>query len=196
MKLAIILGSTRPQRQTSKLAAWVFNKAQKMPSIEAEMLDLQDYPLPFFDEPMSPRYNPKRQLSAAAQKWLTKLESFDAYIIVTPEYNHSIPAVLKNALDYIDWQISKKPLAIVSHGSAGGARAAGHLKQIISENRGVAISSNLALTMRIGEIFDENGTLAEEVAKQPHGPETVLQNLLQELQWYSDALLSARLKSV
>jgi len=192
MKLAVILGSIRHGRHTEKLAKWVVKEAQKQPDIEVELLDLKDYVLPFFEESASPRFNPVRQPSPQAKKWLDKLQENDAYIIVTPEYNHSIPGVLKNALDYPDWQVSKKPFAIVSHGSTGGARAAGHLKQIISEIRGVVISSNVALTMRVSEIFDENGTLAEEIDTQDYGPKFSLHNSLDELKWYSDALVTAR----
>ncbi len=194
MKLGIILGTTRQGRHTEKLAKWALDKASKMPDIEAELLDLKDYPMPFFEEPASPRFNPDRNPNSVAKKWLNKLLEKDAFIVVTPEYNHSIPGVLKNALDYLDWQVSKKPFAIISHGSAGGARAAGHLKHIISEIRGVVISTNVTLTMRVSEIFDENGTLAEEIAAKEYGPDASLHNSLDELKWYSDALATARSK--
>ncbi|HSW37639.1 MAG TPA: NAD(P)H-dependent oxidoreductase [Candidatus Saccharimonadales bacterium] len=195
MKLAIILGSTRPGRHSAKLAEWVVNNAKGVEGAKVELLDLQDYPLPFFDEEASPRFNPERHPNEAAKKWLAKLEEFEAYIIVTPEYNHSIPAVLKNALDYIDWQVKYKPFAIVSHGSAGGARAASHLKHVISEIRAVVIPTNLALTMRVSETFDENGTASEEVAERLAGPSATLQALLAELEWFSDALMEAKTKT-
>src|SRR5258707_837668 len=131
MKLAVILGTVREGRHTEKLAKWVLEEAKKLPDTQVELLDLKDYPMPFFDEPVSPRFNPNRQPKPEVKKWLDKLQEQDAFVVVTPEYNHSIPGVLKNSLDYIDWQVSKKPFAIVSHGSAGGARAAGHLKHII-----------------------------------------------------------------
>ncbi|HSX53465.1 MAG TPA: NAD(P)H-dependent oxidoreductase [Patescibacteria group bacterium] len=195
MKLAVILGTTRQGRHTEKLAKWVLEKAKTLPDTEVELLDLKDYPMPFFEEPVSPRFNPDRKPLPIAKKWLDKLLEQDAYIIVTPEYNHSIPGVLKNALDYLDWQVSKKPFAIVSHGSAGGARATSHLKHIISEIRAVVISSNVALTMRVSEVFDENGTLAEEFAAQEYGPDASLATSLNELKWYSDALSTARAQS-
>jgi len=195
MKVGVILGTVREGRHTEKLAKWVVKEAQKRSNVEVELLDLKDYPLPFFEEPVSPKFNPDRHPSAAAKKWLDKLAEKDAYIVVSPEYNHSIPGVLKNALDYTDFQVAKKPFALVTHGSAGGARGASHLKHIISEIRGMTISSNVALTMRVSEVFDEHGTLAEEIAGQEYGPVTSLNNSIDELLWYSDALATARSKS-
>lgn len=195
MKVAIILGTVRQGRHTEKLAKWVVKHAESRENVEVELLDLADYPLPFFEEPVSPKYNPDRRPSPEAKKWLDKLGSFDAYVVVTPEYNHSIPGVLKNALDYTDFQVMRKPFALVTHGTAGGARAAAHLKDILSEIRGMVISTNVALTMRVSEVFDEHGTLAEEIASQEYGPAASLSNTLDELTWYSNALSAARAKN-
>jgi len=195
MKVAVILGTIRQGRHTEKLAKWVLANASSREGVEVELLDLADYPLPFFEEPVSPKYNPDRQPSPEAKKWLDKLAQFDAYVVVTPEYNHSIPGVLKNALDYTDFQVMRKPFALVTHGTAGGARAAAHLKDILSEIRGMVISTNVALTMRVSEVFDEHGTLAEEIAAQEYGPTASLSNTLDELTWYSNALAAARAKS-
>lgn len=192
MKLAVILGTVRQGRHSENLAKWVVKEAKQMPDTDVTLLDLKDYPMPFFDEPASPRFNPERKLNPIVAKWLAALETADAYVVVTPEYNHSIPGVLKNAMDYTDWQVLRKPFAVVSHGSAGGARAASHLKHIISETRAVPIPNNVALTMRVSEIFDENGTLAEEINAQEYGPKSNLHASLAELKWYSDALATAR----
>lgn len=192
MKIGVILGTIREGRLSERLAIWVVDNVKKLKNVDVELLDLRDYPMPFFNEPRSPKYNPDRQTNKIAKTWLNKLNEQDAYIIVTPEYNHSMTGVLKNALDYTDWQVSKKPFAIVSHGSAGGARAAAHIKNVISEIRGIVISSNLAITMRVGDIFDEKGTLSVEVAKQEYGPHVTLHNMLEELIWYAAALKAAK----
>lgn len=194
MKLSIIVGTTRENRQTLKQAKWVLKAAQARQDVEAELVDLADYPMPFFAEGASPRYNPNRDIDPTAKKWLDKLESADAYIFVTPEYNHSIPGVLKNAFDYIDWQIQKKPAAIVSHGTAGGARAAMHLKEIISEGQAVPIQKFVAFA-HMSDSIDDDGNLAEAISAQPYGPHTSLDAMLEELHWYSDALRVARAKS-
>jgi NAD(P)H-dependent FMN reductase len=191
MKLGIIVGATRQGRQTSKQAQWVFNNAREMDGVKAEIVDLKDYPMPFFDEAISPRYNPNREVDPAVQPWLKKMESFDAFIFVTPEYNHSIPAVVKNAFDYLTWELKRKPAAIVSHGSAGGARAAMHLKEVLSEGQAVPIPNFVALP-HMSDVISDDGQLDETVKANPYGPQGQLDGLLAELKWYSDALTAAR----
>jgi NAD(P)H-dependent FMN reductase len=193
MKLAVIIGTVRQERKTPREATWVANSAKEHEGVEVEVLDLIDYPMPFFEEAVSPRYNPNRQPDPVAKKWLDKLEEFDAYIFITPEYNHSIPGVLKNAIDYIDWQIQRKPTAVVSHGAAGGARAADHLKEILSESRSILVPtlSPLAVVSMSSHI-DEEGNLDEDVKSNPYGPQPALDALIREIKWYSDALKPAR----
>lgn len=193
MKLQIIIGTTRPGRVTDRMAKWVAGEASKLPKTEVEIVDLQDYPLPFLDEPISPRFNPERKANAQAQKWIDKIAEAEAYIFVTPEYNHSIPGVLKNALDYITWEMLKKPATIVSHGTVGGARATMHLKEILSESRAAIIPTQVAVA-GMSEKIDERGVLSEEQAQLPYGPQTSLKVMLDELKWYSDALAVARAK--
>jgi NAD(P)H-dependent FMN reductase len=194
MKLAVIIGATRPNRQTPKLATWVTKTASALPNIEVEELDLVDYPLPFFNEVASPRYNPARVVEPEVQKWLSALEAYDAYIFVTPEYTHSIPGVLKNSLDYLTNELVHKPAAIVSHGSVGGARAAMHLKEILSESQAVVFPKAVSLTalLMMGGVVDDEGNLSEELKANPYGPQAALDSLLTELTWYSDALAAAR----
>jgi len=109
MKLAVITGATRPGRQTPKQSKWIVKTASELDDVEVEHVDLKDYPLPFFNEAISPRYNPNRQLEPAVKKWLAKIDQFDAYIFVTPEYNHSLPGELKNVFDFITWELKRKP---------------------------------------------------------------------------------------
>src|SRR4051812_34452568 len=116
MKLAVITGATRPGRQTLRQSKWIINTADKLEDVEVEHVDLKDYPMPFFNEPISPRFNPDRNIDPKVQRWLDKIDEYDAYIFVTPEYNHTIPGELKNAFDYITWEIKRKPAAVASHG--------------------------------------------------------------------------------
>lgn len=195
MKLAIIIGSVRQNRKTPQEAKWVYNSVNDVEDIDAEIVDLKDFGIPIFDEDTSPRYNPNRDIHPNAKRWLDKLEEFEAYIFVTAEYNHSVPGALKNALDYIDWQLNRKPFAVVSHGSAGGARAEVTLKEILSEDRAVPIPTTPGLTLfQMSEKIDENGKLAEEEKQKPHGPQQALETMVQELMWYSDALATGRAK--
>lgn len=191
MKLQVILGSTRPGRVSERIAIWVAGEAKKLDGVEAEVVDLKDYPLEFMNEPLSPRYNPNRQITPAMKSWLDKIAEADAYIFVTPEYNHSIPGVLKNAIDYITVEVSRKPATVVAHGTVGGARATMHLKEILSESGAAIIPKQIALT-KPGEKINEQGELSQEAKDLPYGPTHALASLLEELKWYSDALAAAR----
>jgi NAD(P)H-dependent FMN reductase len=193
MKLAIIVGATREGRKTLQQAKWVFNSAKEVEGIDAELVDLKDYPMPFFDEPVSPRYNPNRTPVAEAKKWLDKIAGYDAYIFVTPEYNHSVTGVLKNALDYVTWEFVHKPVAVVSHGSAGGARAMTDLKEILSESKAAVIPVGPSLAVvHMSEMIDENGVMSAEAKANPYGAQAGLNELLTDIKWYSDALSAAR----
>lgn len=193
MKLQIIVGSTRPGRMTDRVAKWVAQQAATLEGVELEVVDLADYELPFFDEAISPRYNPNREPNAVAKRWLAKLIEGDAYVFVTPEYNHSITGALKNALDYVDYQFTHKPAAVVSHGSVGGARAAEQLKLILLEVGLVVVPKAVAFVGMLGmnPIIEENGDLQQDVKDQPYGPQTALAGALTELKWYADALSAA-----
>ncbi len=193
MKLQVIVGSTRPERVSHKVAQWVANAAQNLQNTTVEVVDLADYPLPLFDEPVSPQYNPKRQSNEVAQKWLHKLSEADAYVLVTPEYNRSTSAVLKNALDYVDFQFAKKPVAIVAHGTTGGAAAVSHLRGIIPSLKAVSVPTPVYFNGQAGEVLNDSGELVDEAVKNdPYGPQAALKAVLEELQWYSDALAAAR----
>lgn len=193
MKVLIVIGSTRPGRVSDRLAKWVKNQADEMKSgVDYEVVDLADYSLPFLDEPISPQYNPDRKPNAVAQKWLTKLAEADGYVLITPEYNRSTSGVLKNALDYIDFQLQNKPVALVGHGSTGGAQAIASLRLIIPGLKAVTTPSATFVSGQVGQIFDEAGQPAKEVAANPYGPVAALVNTLTELVWYVKALASAR----
>lgn len=130
-KIAIIIGSTRDSRFADKPANWVLEQGQKRDDLDFELVDIRDFDLPFFNEMASNAWVPSQDEHAVA--WQNKLDEFDGYIFVTSEYNRSIPASLKNALDqaYVQW--NKKPGAVVSYGSVGGTRAAEHLRTIMIE---------------------------------------------------------------
>jgi NAD(P)H-dependent FMN reductase len=193
MKLAIIIGSTRPARVTERLAKWVINEAKTLPTTDIDVVDLIDFNMPLFNEPASPRFNPDRQPDESVKAFLARLDSAEALIMVTPEYNHAPPAVLKNAIDYVAWQLSKKPVAFVGHGTVGGARAIEQLKNIVSEAKGLPIPEGVTF-LKVRDSISEDGVLADEVKNLQYGPLTALQTMLKELTWYADALTPAREK--
>ena len=191
MKLAVITGATRPGRQTTRQSQWIVNTASKIEGVTVEHVDLKDYPMPFFNEAISPRYNPNREIEPTVQKWLDKINEFDAYVFVTPEYNHTIPGELKNVFDYMTWELKHKPAAVASHGTVGGARAALTLKEVLSEGQAVVIPQFSAVH-GISELISEEGVLDATAAANPYGPQTQLNGMLTELKWYSNALATAR----
>jgi len=195
MKLQIIVGSTRPGRVTERVAKWVLAAAQAMQGVQAELVDLADYSVPFLDEPISPRFNPNRTPNPQAKRWLDKLAEADAFVLVTPEYNRSYPAVLKNAIDYVDFQMEQKPVALVAHGSTGGAQAVAHLRGVLPGIQAITVPSATFLLGRVTEYMDEAGNLSEELKANPHGPAFALNQTLGSTKWYSDALAAARSRS-
>jgi NAD(P)H-dependent FMN reductase len=131
LKLAIILGSTRPGRKGEAVADWVLAKAKERTSADYELIDLLDYPLPHLDEPIPPSHG--KYAGEHTKAWAAKIGEFDGYVFVTPEYNHSTSGVLKNAIDYLHAEWNNKAAAFVSYGVLGGARAIEHLRAVASE---------------------------------------------------------------
>jgi NAD(P)H-dependent FMN reductase len=125
-KIGVIIGSTRPGRFGDKPAEWIVERAKALGEFDVELIDLRDFPLPFFDEQTSPAY----ALSAdeTAKKWQDKVASLDGYIFTAAEYNRGPTAVLKNALDYAYNEWNNKPAAFVGYGGVGGARAVEQLR--------------------------------------------------------------------
>jgi NAD(P)H-dependent FMN reductase len=193
VKVLVIIGSTRHGRISDRLAKWVVNEAKNLyKEDEVELVDLADYPMPMFDEPISPQYNPDRKPAPEVQKWLDKAAEGDAYILVTPEYNRSYPAILKNAIDYLDFQFAKKPVALVAHGSTGGAQAVAHLRGVIPGVKAITTPTTTFFSDRANEAIDDDGNLAADIKARPYGPDSALQSTLEELKWYADALTPAR----
>lgn len=193
MKVQIIVGSTRPGRVTDKVAEWTAAAARDIEGTTVEIVDLADHVLPLFDEPASPQYNPARTPSEPVKKFLDKLSEADAYVIVTPEYNRSVSGVLKNAIDYIDFQLLQKPVALVGHGTTGGAQAVDNLRSIIPQLKAVSTPSAVYVMGHATASMNEDGELTDEdIKNNPYGPQAALHNALNELKWYSDALTAAR----
>jgi NAD(P)H-dependent FMN reductase len=133
IRIGVIVGSTRPKRFSEKPAGWICEELRAHDAVEAELMDLRGYPLPFFQEPVSPASQSEPYRHSIVQKWTAKVASMDGFVIVTPEYNHGYPAVLKNALDYVYREWNGKPVGFVSYGSVGGARAVEQLRQVAVE---------------------------------------------------------------
>jgi NAD(P)H-dependent FMN reductase len=145
IKLAIIIGSTRPGRNGEAVAKWVHEIAKKRNDAEFELVDIKDYNLPLLDEPVPPSMGIYSQPHTKA--WAAKIASFDAYVFVTPEYNHSTSGALKNAIDYLYREWNNKAAGFVSYGSVGGTRAVEHLRLIMGELQVADVRAQVALSL-------------------------------------------------
>lgn len=160
-KIQIIIGSTRQNRFGDKPAQWILNKLKNRTDIEVELVDLRDWSLPFFDEAISPLMNGGQYTLELAQKWADKVGEASGYIIVTPEYNHGYPAVLKNALDYVYPEWNNKPVAFVSYGGVGGARVVEQLRQVALGLKMIPIY-NAVHIIAFWTLLDQSGNLKTE----------------------------------
>lgn len=187
--IAVIVGSTRQGRVSDTLAKWVAAEVAK--KADVEIVDLKEYPLPFFEEPVSPRYNPNRQPTPEVKKWLDKVAEFDGYVVVTPEYNRSMSAVLKNAIDTLDYQMEKKPVALVGHGSTGGAQAVASLRMALPGAGAFTVPQALFFLNKVGEAIDLDGVLKQELVDDPYGPQAALAGQVDSLVWFAESLKNA-----
>ena len=144
-RIGIIVGSTRPGRNGLAVAQWVYDIASQREDATYELVDLLDYPLPHLDEPMPPIYGQYQHDHTKA--WAAAVASFDGYVIVTPEYNHSTSGALKNAIDYLYAEWNNKAVGFVSYGSVGGARAVEHLRLVAAELQMASVRAQVALSL-------------------------------------------------
>jgi len=145
-KIGIILGSTRPGRNGEPVAKWVLDVASRRADAEFELVDLADFNLPHLDEAMPPSMGQYSQPHTLA--WAEKIRSFDGFIMVTPEYNHSTSGALKNAIDFLFAEWNNKAVGFVSYGAAaGGARAVEHLRLIAGELMLADVRAQLAISL-------------------------------------------------
>lgn len=131
-RIQLILGSSREGRFGEKAAGWALDRLAQRGDLSVEPLDLRDYPMPFYEQSAPPAYG-RREYPAEVARWAEKLEAADGYLIVTAEYNHGYPAVLKNALDQVFPELNRKPVAFVGYGNTGGARAIEQLRLVCVE---------------------------------------------------------------
>jgi NAD(P)H-dependent FMN reductase len=188
LNIKVILGSTREGRFSDKAGAWVLAELAKDPNIQAEILDLRDYPMPFFSEAMTPGYKSAPYSEPNVVKWTAKIAEADAYIIVAPEYNHGYTAVLKNALDWVYQEWNNKPVAFVSYGSVGGGRVVEQLRQVAVELQMAPIRNAVHMTYDVVMAIGKGTPAADAFA--PYAERA--QGLVQQLLWWARALKAAR----
>ena len=145
IKIAIIIGSTRPGRKADAVAKWVHEIAKKRSDAGFEIVDIKDYNLPLLDEPVPPSMGQYSQQHT--KTWSAKIAAFDAYVFVTPEYNHGTSGALKNAIDYLYREWNNKAAGFVGYGSAGGTRAVESLRLIMGELQVADVRAQVALSL-------------------------------------------------
>jgi NAD(P)H-dependent FMN reductase len=131
IKIGVILGSTRPGRNGEAVAKWVYELASKRDDAEFEYIDIVDFNLPLLDEPVPPSYG--QYSKEHTKRWAEKIGALDAFIFVTPEYNHGTSGALKNAIDFLFAEWNNKAAGFVGYGSAYGVRAVEHLRLVMGE---------------------------------------------------------------
>lgn len=131
IRIAIIIGSVRPNRKGEAVGKWVYEQARLRTDANFELIDLLDRKLPLLNEPLQPSEG--KYTHQHTKDWSAIITPFDAFVFVTPEYNHSMPASLKNAIDFLYKEWNHKAAGFVSYGSAGGVRAVEQLRQVMSE---------------------------------------------------------------
>jgi len=188
-KIAVIIGSTRPTRFADIPAQWILKQAQARGDLDVALVDLREHPLPFFDEMATNLWMPSRNPEAI--RWQETIGRFDGYIFVVAEYNHSIPGVLKNALDqaYKEW--NRKPFTAIGYGGTGAARAIEHLRSISVELQ--MVSTHAAVHLGGGDFMSVHPMFGK---KQIQDIEAILlpsaKTALDELVWWAKATMAAR----
>jgi NAD(P)H-dependent FMN reductase len=190
LKIKVILGTTRQQRLGDQPAKWIADKAKEK-GLDVEILDLRDYPLPFFDEAMSPTMAAMKEGAypyPVSAKWTEKIGEADGFIMTVAEYNHGYAAVLKNAFDYVSKEWNKKPVAFVGYGSVGAARAVDQLRPVVAEQQMVSIRTAVHMVNPWG-LMDDKGVL--NMSSFDASADAMLDQLI----WWADALKVAREKN-
>lgn len=184
IRIAIIVGSTRPGRRGEGVARWVHDIAAGRSDATFELVDIAEYDLPLLNEPspaaMGPPYRHEH-----TRRWAATIASFDGFVFVTPEYNHSMGAALKNAIDFLYEEWGNKAAGFVSCGLAGGERAVEHLRLVMGELHVADVRAQVALSLFT--CFDDEGRLDPPVRQRD-----AVNTMLDEVVAWSGAFESLR----
>ena len=173
LRIAIIIGSTRPGRKGEAVAKWVYEIAQKRGDAEFELVDIKDFNLPLLDEPMPPSFG--QYTKEHTKTWAAKIDSFDAYVFVTPEYNHATSGALKNAIDFLYKEWNNKAAGFVGYGGASGTRAVENLRLVMGELQVADVKAQVGLSLFTDF---ENFSVFKPAPQQEKSVHTMLDQLI------------------
>ena len=187
--ISVIVGSTRQGRFSEKPAQWIFEHLRKRKEIETRLLDLRDFPMPFFDQAVPPSMPGRPPYpNEVVQKWTAQIGASDGFVFVTPEYNYGTSAVLKNAIDWVYPEWNRKAAAFVSYGSAMGARAVQQLRETAIEVQMAPIRSSVPLPVATLWAHFQGGDVNKGLAEMDQQAAAMIDDLL----WWTSALKTAR----
>jgi len=187
--ISVIVGSTRQGRFSEKPARWILQHLEKRSGIDAQLLDLRDFPMPFFDQPVPPAM-PGRPAyeNEVVKKWTAEIARSDGFVFVTPEYNYGPSAVLKNALDWVYPEWNRKAAAFVSYGSAMGARGIQQLRLTAIELQLAPVRSSVHIPVATLWAHFQGGDVDAGLTELEGAAKTMIDDLL----WWTAALKAAR----
>jgi NAD(P)H-dependent FMN reductase len=187
--ISVIVGSTRQGRFSEKPAQWILQHLQKRGGIEARLLDLRDFPMPFFDQPMPPAMPGRGPYEhEVVKRWTAAIAASDGFVFVTPEYNYGTSAVLKNAIDWVYPEWNRKAAAFVSYGNAMGARAVQQLRETMIEIQVAPVRSSVQIPVATLWAHFQGGDVDKGLAEIEKQAQTMIDDLL----WWTVALKAAR----
>jgi NAD(P)H-dependent FMN reductase len=190
--ISVIVGSTREGRFSEKPAKWIFGHLQSREGVDARLLDLRDFPLPFFDQATTPaRPGRAPYKDKVVHRWTAAIAQSDGFIFVTPEYNYGTSAVLKNAIDWVYPEWNRKAAAFVSYGSAMGARAVQQLRETAIEVQLAPTRSAVHIPVATLWAHYQGGDVEAGLAEL----EAPARALINDLLWWTAALKTARLSA-
>src|SRR5262245_56107949 len=187
--ISVIVGSTRQGRFSEKPARWIFELLRTRDDLEARFLDLRDYPMPFFDQPLTPSMPGRPPYEhVVVKKWTAAIAESDGFVVVTPEYNHGVAPVLKNALDWVYPEWNRKAVAFVAYGNAAGARSVEHLRATAIELQLAPIRSAVHIPVPVLMAHYQGGDVEKGLAELERPARIMIDDLL----WWTAALKAAR----
>ncbi|MFM0385683.1 NADPH-dependent FMN reductase [Paraburkholderia dipogonis] len=190
--ISVIVGSTRQGRFSEKPAQWILGHLKKRDGVEARLLDLRDFPMPFFDQPVPPAMPGRAPYeNEVVQKWTAEIAKSDGFVFVTPEYNFGPSAVLKNAIDWVYPEWNRKAAAFVSYGGAAGVRSVQQLRETAIELQLAPIRSSVHIPAASLWAHFQGGDVDAGLAELDGVSEAMIDDLL----WWTAALKTARTRA-